>query len=292
MSNTLILTGRALRLYYRDRAAVFFSLLAPLILVALYAFFLGSLQVEGMKEWFPNALTDDIKWFVDAWVLAGIVMITTLTTSLAAMGAFVEDRASGRFNDFVVSPVRRGQLILGYLFAALIISFSMSALIVVLGQIYLLILGHPLMSVGQWGRVVLYVALSSAAFSALSSFVVAFLKTSSSFASLSTIVGTISGFLAGAYIAPGVLPKGVVNVMNSLPFAQSAMLIRGPMTEDPLATLSGGDSPTIEALEEYYGITAAVGSLEITPLIACITLVVTFVVFAGLGTAAMSRRVK
>ncbi len=55
MRTVSILTGRNLRLFFRDRAGVFFSLLSALILIALYALFLGNLQVDNLTERFPNA---------------------------------------------------------------------------------------------------------------------------------------------------------------------------------------------------------------------------------------------
>ncbi len=113
---------------------MFFSLLSALILIALYALFLGNLQVDNLTERFPNADSSDIHWFVNAWVFAGITMITTLTTSLAALAVFVDDRASGRFCDFLVSPIRRLELILGYLLSSLVISLTMTLVTLVVGR--------------------------------------------------------------------------------------------------------------------------------------------------------------
>lgn len=42
MRTITLLTGRNLRVFFRDRAGVFFSLLSALILIALYALFLGN----------------------------------------------------------------------------------------------------------------------------------------------------------------------------------------------------------------------------------------------------------
>ena len=40
--------SRNLKVFLKDRANVFFSLLAPLIVLALYVLFLGRLQSDGM----------------------------------------------------------------------------------------------------------------------------------------------------------------------------------------------------------------------------------------------------
>lgn len=288
----MLLNGRNLRLFFRDRAAVFFSLLSALILIALYALFLGSLQVDNLTEQFPGASGDDIRWFVNAWVFAGITMISTVTTSLAALAVFVDDRASGRFSDFIVSPIRRSQLISGYLVAGFLVSVSMTVVIVAVGQLYLLTQGDGLMSGEQFARMLGCIVLSSAAFAAMASFAVTFLKTSGAFAALSTVVGTIVGFLAGAYIPVGTLPSDVGNIMNALPFAQSAMLIRGPYTADAVQALTGGQAEAVSALERYYGITGFVGQTQITDGIAVAVLIGVVVVFAALGAWRLSRTIR
>ncbi|MEN2740679.1 ABC transporter permease [Microbacterium sp. X-17] len=292
MRSITLLTGRNLRLFFRDRAGVFFSLLSALILIGLYALFLGNLQVQNLTERLPGASDSDIHWFVNAWVFAGITMITTLTTALAALAVFVDDRASGRFSDFIVSPIRRWQLILGYLAASFIVSVVMSIVILIVGQLYLVTQGDPLLSVGELAQVLGYIALSSAAFAALASFAVTFLTSAGAFAALSTVVGTLIGFLAGAYIPAGTLPAGVVNVMNALPFAQSAMLIRQPYTAGALDAVAGGQPQAVSAMSEFYGITASVGGTEITVGIAVTVLVGVLVVFAALGTWRLSRTIR
>lgn len=287
-----ILTGRNLRLFFRDRSGVFFSLLSALILIALYALFLGNLQVDNLTERFPRADSGDIHWFVNAWVFAGITMITTLTTALAALTVFVDDRASGRFSDFLVSPIRRIELILGYLSSSFLISLTMTLLVVVVGQVYLLTQGSAIMTPGEAAKMLGYVILSSLAFAALSSYVVTFLRSSGAFAALSTVVGTIIGFLAGAYIPVGTLPDGIVNGISALPFAQSAMLIREPMTAQALEALTGGEGQALDAVKTFYGISASVGDLAISPGFATGVLVAVFVVFAALGTRQLARRIR
>ncbi len=86
MNSTLPLVRRNLQIYFRDRATVMLSLLAAVILLLLYLLVLGSLQVNSLRQEFPEARTENIEWFVGSWVYAGIVMITTVSTGLAALG--------------------------------------------------------------------------------------------------------------------------------------------------------------------------------------------------------------
>ena len=292
MRTIALLTGRNLRIFFRDRSGVFFSLLSALLLFGLYALFLGNLQVTSLTKQLPSAHPDDIQWFVNVWVFAGITMITTVTTGLASLGVFVDDRGSGRFSDFVVAPLRRWQLIVGYVVSSFIVSMIMTLIVVLAGQLYLLTQGNELLPTAQLAQLIGYIVLSSAAFAALSSFVATFLKSTGAFAALSTVTGTLIGFLAGAYIPAGALPTGVVNIMNSLPFSQSAMLIRRPYTSNALDAIIGGQTQTSDAIQEFYGITAHVGNTEITASIAITVLLLVFLMFTALGTWQLSRRIR
>ncbi|MCL2089830.1 MAG: ABC transporter permease [Micrococcales bacterium] len=294
MTAVLSLTGRNLRIFFRDRAGVFFSLLSALILIALYALFLGNLQVENLHDQLPGATDSDVAWFVNAWVFAGVTMITTLTTALAALTVFVDDKASGRFVDFIVSPVRRTQLVFGYLLASFVISMVMTLIVSTAGQLYLLIQGNKVMGLEQMARAVGYVALSSAAFAALASFAVTYLRTSGAFAAMSTVVGTVIGFLAGAYIPAGALPQGVVNVISALPFAQSAMLIRGPYTAQAVEALTSGpgQEQATETVNSFYGITMKVDGFDVTVGLAVLALLAVFVTFSLLGAWRLSRKIR
>lgn len=292
MSTALLLTLRNLRLFLRDPGAVFFSFLSPLVLLGLYVLFLGSLQVDNLVEQLPNAPVEDIHGFVDAWVLAGTAIVATLTTGLAALTVFVDDSASGRFKDFLVSPVRRWELVVGYLAASFIVAFVMSMIVVAAGQLFLLTQGQATMSPSDWLRTTGCIALSAAAFSAISSFVVTFLNSSGGFSALSTVVGTLIGFLAGAYIPPGTLPTAVVNIMNSLPFAHSAMLFRGPMVGEAVMQLADGSEVAQSAIDEFYGVTIAIGELTITPLMAAVALAAVALVFTLLGIMRIRRKIR
>ena len=48
MRQFITLTGRNLKLYLRDKGAVFFSLLSMLIVIGLMVFFLGDMSVNSI----------------------------------------------------------------------------------------------------------------------------------------------------------------------------------------------------------------------------------------------------
>jgi multidrug/hemolysin transport system permease protein len=167
VSIILDITGRNLRLYFRDRLGVFFSLLAAIILFLLYTLFLGNLQTQGLESAFPDAPDGAVKSFVDSWMFAGIVGITAVTTGLGAFSTFVEDSASGRFRDFLVSPISRGQLVLGYLLSSFVIALTMTMVVLVASLAYLFFVDGLALDAGQLAATIGYLALSWAAESGL-----------------------------------------------------------------------------------------------------------------------------
>ena len=278
------LIHRNLRVFFRDIAGVCLSLLASLVLFVLYVGFLGGIQVEALQERFPNATAEDIDWFVSTWVFSGIVMITTLTTGVSALSTFVQDRASSRYKDFLVAPVRGWQLIAGYMLSSALIAVLMSSIVLIVGQSYLFIRGYAAVSPLQLAQVLGTIVLLSVTFAGIASFVVTFIKSNGAFTALGTVVGTVAGFLAGAYLPLGVLPANVVNTMNALPFSQAAMLVRLPLTDAAMQNLTGSQAQATEALSAFYGITLSVNNWSISPSTAALALVGLLIVFSTLAS--------
>lgn len=285
------ITGRNLRLYVRDPLNVFFSLLGALIVLLLYVFFLGSLQESSISDAIPGADPALISGFVDSWMFGGILALTTMTASLGALGVFVEDAESGRFRDFLVSPVRRWQLVLGYLASAVIIGMAITLVVLVFALVYLRLATAVVLPAGAVARAVGWIALSTAAFTALWAFVVSFLRSIGAFSALSTIVGTVAGFVAGAYLALGLFPDTVREVVSALPFAQSAMLIRTEFSGHPLSALVGGQEQAIAELSVMYGLNLEVGSWTIPSWFAALMLAAMAVIFTALASARIRSRI-
>src|SRR5699024_586005 len=187
-------------LYFRDKTAVFFSLFAVLILIALYVMFLSDLTAEGVPE-FPSKNALLVSWFI-----AGILAVTSMTTTLGAFGILVEDRSKLRIIDFYASPIPRTKLVGGYIFSAIFVGIFMSLGSFILAVIYLFSSGIGLLSLSKTLMIVCIIILSVCASGSMVLFIVSFLQTSNSFSAVSMVIGTLLGFLAGIYIPIGNFP--------------------------------------------------------------------------------------
>jgi len=72
------LARRNLTVFFRDKAAVFFSLLSALIVFGLYVFFLGDLWTSNL-----NTIANG-REIMDSWLTAGLLTVTSFTTAMLA----------------------------------------------------------------------------------------------------------------------------------------------------------------------------------------------------------------
>ena len=91
---------RNLLLFFRDRAAVFFSLLGVLVIIGLYLLFLG----DAMKSDFRRF--EGAGPLVDNWIMAGVIAVTPITTAMGALGNMIDDQRHKISKDFLSSPIR------------------------------------------------------------------------------------------------------------------------------------------------------------------------------------------
>ena len=69
------LVRRNTRLFLRDKATVFFSLLSVIIIIVMYVLFLGQMQVNSLKDFMPDA--EGIEWLISSWIMAGILTVSS-----------------------------------------------------------------------------------------------------------------------------------------------------------------------------------------------------------------------
>jgi multidrug/hemolysin transport system permease protein len=292
VSVVLAIVGRNLRIFFRDRLNVFFSLLGAVILFGLYTLFLGNLQTTDLADSLPGASTEDVQAFVDSWMFAGIVLITTVTTGLGGLAVLVDDDQSGRFRDFLVAPLRRGQLVLGYLLSAVFVAMMLSLLVLAISVVYLGLVRGAWLPLPAIARSVVIVVISCIAFTSISALIVSFVRTNGAFSGLATIVGTVLGFIAAAYIPIGAFPDAVSAVVAILPFAQAGMLLRREFTAETLPAITADAPGAEETLRAFYGIDLTVGDWSVPAWFVVAVLVAIAVVCTVLSAVRMRGRIR
>ena len=284
-----MLIKRNLKLFFRDRAAVFFSLLVVLIIFILYMLFLGDM----MEQQLQNQLGfehDAIGPTMAAIMLGGLVAAASVSSCLGALEISITDKQKA-LKDFYTSPVPRRKITMGYVFGAGTIGLVMTSISLVLCLAYIVLRGGTLPAGADWGLLALTLFLSVICGNAVMFFITLFVKTSNAFAALSSLVGTMIGFLMGIFIPIGVLPNAVQWVVRIFPMSHGAVMFRQILADGQLTYLfEGMPKENLESFREVQGVVFTYGNFTADFWFSAAVLAGTAVVFFALSVAVMKFR--
>jgi multidrug/hemolysin transport system permease protein len=266
----LSMIKRNLRLYFRDRTAVFFSMLGVMVILLLYILFLGSM-IEGIAS---NVDPDAARFFMDSWIMAGLIAATSITTTLAGFGLMVDDKAKKISRDFMVAPISRAKLVLSYVISSIVIGLVMTLFTFFIAQIYIVAYGGKILSLLGILKMIVLIVISVSASSALVFFAVSMIKSVNAFSTASTLLGTLIGFLTGIYIPIGNLPSAVQWVIRIFPVSHSAAAMRQVMMDEAI------DLEFVpEQIQLFLGIKFEYGTYQMSMMVHVLILIATFIIF-------------
>ena len=196
------MTKRNLKLYFSNKASVFFSLLGALIAFILYVVFLQ----KNMQDSFTG--TPNLEELLDNWVLGGTLAVTSITTTWTGISRLVQDKVSHKLKLYLV-----------YLISSSVIGFIMQLVMLVTMQLYFYWQDSIDFGFNHLPQMLLIMLLSSIMGAGSALLVLQFVKTLTTNEALSTIVGTVSGFLVGVYMPIGALPDFAQKVVKLTPAA-------------------------------------------------------------------------
>ncbi|WP_334351469.1 ABC transporter permease [Companilactobacillus sp. HBUAS56257] len=224
MINRLIsLTQRNIKVFYRDKSRLIFSLFSPAIVLVLYEVFLKQNMINEFTQAFSSLSLSDsrIEGLVQSWIISGALYLTTLSAAAAAINGYSYDRIEKRFDDFFVTPISRFELALSYLLSTMIVTFVVT---MTLYLVSLIVLGKYLFFSLEIIEVIFLESLLSSAI--LSFFSMVFVHSEGGATTVVSLVNSLGGFFAGVYISFGTLGTTLVNILGCLPFAQGSTLFR------------------------------------------------------------------
>ena len=251
------LISRNRKVYTRDRLAFFMSFLSVIILILVYQVFLGQIQIDAIKEALGSdtASSDTIK-MVNYWLISGLTTIVSMTSTLGAFGVMVSDKEKKLSEDFKVSPISNFKVELSYaifaiLFGMILTMFSCVFAIGIFNGLSSL-LDYSVM---DYLKIFGIVSLSTVLSAAIVLPILAFIRTSSAFTTLSTIVGTFIGFISGVYLSIGSVGKTLQQVMTWFPMTQVNALLKQVLMKDSIAQVfDSAPSSVVNEYKESYGV--------------------------------------
>lgn len=247
----LTLIKRNLLLFFKDKSAVFFSLMAVFVVLGLYICFLGDLMITPLED----SLGKGARELSDNWIMAGTLGTVALTTTMSALGLMIEDRSKSIVRDFYVSALKPLQIQAAYLVSAFCITMIIGAITLLLGQFYIVYYGGEWITVKALLSVFGVFALDTLTCGACLVFIMSFFRSASSFSNATTIVGTLSGFLMGIYIPVGALPQMLQTIIKCFPPTHGAALMRQFMMDDTIKRVfSGAPQAAITSFQNQFGL--------------------------------------
>lgn len=256
MNAMMSLARRNVLCYFRDRASVVFSLMAVIIVVMLYLLFLRNMLVESYPD------MEGMPQLIDAWVLAGILGIVPVTTSAGSLQTMVEDRASGRIRDILVTPMTSAQIAGGYIISTFIVGLVMSTITLAVCVAYLAATGCPLSASGVIISAVLLVP-SSLSGSIVVYAMTSFLRSTGAFSGFFTVVSVLIGFLAGIYMPMGTMPAAMQTIGTLVPASHMAALFRDFLAGDALdGVFTGAPAETLDSFRAEMGFDLSLGGFQ------------------------------
>lgn len=278
---------RNLKLFFRDKTTVFFSLLGVIIIIGLYILFLGDMLISGMVD------IENARFLMDSWIMAGLLAVTSITTTMGAFGIMVDDRANKIIKDFSSSPIKNRDLAGGYILSAFVIGVIISLIALVFAEIYIVSNGGKFLSFLALMKVLGLIVISVLSSSSMVFFMVSLFKSQSAFATASTVIGSLIGFLTGIYIPIGSLPDTVQLVIKIFPVSHAGALFRQVMMAEPME-VAFKDAPieSIENFNQSMGVVFNFGGYTTTMLTSVVILLATTALFYGLAILNISRKRK
>lgn len=259
----LQLIKRNIRLYFRDRMAVFFSFLSTLIVLVLMLAFLGEGNVDSVMSAFGETSAEAKEHadrLVVLWVIAGILVVNAFSVAVAMVGFMVEDTAKHKLAAFFATPVKREIFVLGYIFSANIVALLMCLFIFAVGEIYILAIGGSMPGGIVLGKLLLGAAANIFTASSMAFLFACLIKSMSAWGGFATLIGTLMGFLSAIYVPYGTLAEVLQNTLRILPMFQGTSVMRELLTETELSWFNA-PKQVKEGLAEYMGITVNYGDV-------------------------------
>ena len=228
MSTAAVLFKRNTKLFFKDKAQFFTSLVTPAILLVLYMTFLANVFRDSFAAELPEGIQIPealLRGLVGGQLTSSMLAVSCVTVAFCSNFLMVQDKVTGSLRDFYVTPVKPSVLSVSYYAASLLSTLLICFTALGICLIYLAAVGWYL----SWSDV-LYLGLDVTLLvlfgTALSSVIHFFLSTQGQISAVGTIISAGYGFICGAYMPISTFSTGLQKLLSFLPGTYATSLIR------------------------------------------------------------------
>lgn len=254
MSVLFLLTRRNIKLFFKDKGMFFTSLATPLILLVLYATFLGNVYKDSFMLSIPYGLdvSDElIDSLVGGQLVSSILSVSCVTVAFCSNFLMVQDKATGIIKDLRISPVRSSTLSMSYYLASLLSAMIICLLAAVICLIYLYKTGWYMSGTDVMLLMADVIVLSLFG-TALSSIINFFLSTQGQISAVGAIISAGYGFICGAYMPISQFSEGLQKVVMFLPGTYGTSLLRNHALDGSFQQMESDGIPSevVESMKD------------------------------------------
>ncbi len=293
MKQLYLLTKRNTSLFFKDKGLFFTALITPMILLVLYATFLGNVYrdvivsiVDGINSALPDTAQIEISerllnGYVGGQLVSSILAVSCVTVSVCCNMLMVQDKVTGAHKDLMISPVSPSRLAISYYVSTLFSTLLICLAAFGVSLIYLAIIGFYL-TVADVFFIILDILMLVMFGTALSSVINFFLSTQGQISAVGSIISSCYGFICGAYMPISQFGDGLANVVGLLPGTYGTSLLRqhtlgsviDKMGDEGLADYVDGIKDTVDCNIYVFGDTQVPTWVMYTVLLGTIAILV------------------
>ena len=286
MKKIINLTIRNIKVYFSDKGMFFTSLITPAILLILYSTFLANVYKDAFISAIPDGIQISNKLLnglVSGQLVGSLLSVSCITVAFCSNMLMVQDKVNGNLKDLIITPTDKKTLAISYFFASFISTLIVNLFALVLCLIYIAINGW-FMNINDILLIVLNVISLTLFGCILSSLINSFLSTQGQISAVGSIVSSMYGFIAGAYMPMSQFGTGLRNALLFLPTTYATALMKNSVMESTFREL-GKIIPNdvINSLKESIDIRLIfnnnVISISTMYLIVIITIIVLFILY-------------
>lgn len=239
MKKIINLTIRNIKVYFSDKGMFLTSLITPAILLILYATFLSNV----FQSTFVNAMPKGIELskkllngLVKGQLVASLLSVSCITVAFCSNMLMVQDKVNENIKDLMITPTDKKTLVISYFLASFISTLIVNLFTLILCLIYIASSGW-FMNLTDVLLIILNVVILTLFGCVLSSIINSFLSTQGQISVVGTIVSSMYGFIAGAYMPMSQFGAGLRKVLLYLPTTYGTALMKNSVMRGPFREL-------------------------------------------------------
>jgi multidrug/hemolysin transport system permease protein len=289
MNSIFTLFKRNIKLYFRDKAAVFFSLLSSVIVIALYLLFIANLYINGMTTAGIPLSGDRINFMIYNLVFVSVIVLNSISVPLCAFTLMTKDFETKKTDKFLLAPVKPMHILVAYILSAAAASLIINLATWVIGTVIVTAATGETLAVSTFFIGIAITLLIVACSCMMMALVATIIRSTAALNVVGGVAGTFFGFICGMYMPYSSMGNGIKVVGSVFPFTHLTIWFKRVILDDAFASFRLAPEFTADIYDESFS-AVNVGFLGLDIPLWAMIIVAVVISFACLALASFLLR--